>query len=88
VVFGASFSNHTGIDELKDIIQIDFDRMALGKFHPVTVPVWGDAAESARMIAELISAENHCRDQTDEIARRYVAGGEGQTSRQKRRRRV
>ncbi len=72
VVFGASFSNHTGIDELKDIIQIDFDRMALGKFHPVTVPVWGDAAEAARMIAESIPAENHCRDQTDEIARRWA----------------
>ena len=72
VVFGASFSNHTGIDQLKDIVQVDFDRMALGKFHPVTVPVWGDAAESARLIAEAIPAENNCLDQTDEIAHRWA----------------
>jgi thiamine pyrophosphate-dependent acetolactate synthase large subunit-like protein len=41
-VFGASFSNHTGIAEYKDIIQVDFDKMALGKFHSVDVPVWGE----------------------------------------------
>ena len=40
VVFGASFSVHTGIDRQKDIVQVDFDRMALGKFHPVAVPVF------------------------------------------------
>ena len=38
VVFGASFSNHTGIADYKPIIQVDFDPMALGRFHPVTVP--------------------------------------------------
>jgi pyruvate oxidase len=41
-VFGASFSNHTGIAAYKDIIQVDFDKMALGKFHSVDVPVWGE----------------------------------------------
>ena len=38
VVFGASFSDHTGITAKKDTIQVDFDRMALGKLHPVTIP--------------------------------------------------
>ena len=33
VVFGASFSNHTGIADYKPIIQVDFDPMALGRFH-------------------------------------------------------
>lgn len=42
VVFGASFSNHTGIYPYKPIIQVDFDPLALGKFHPVAVPVWGE----------------------------------------------
>lgn len=42
LVFGASFSNHTGITPKKTIIQVDFDPMALGKFHPVDVPVWGE----------------------------------------------
>ena len=41
-VFGASFSNHTGIAPYKDIIHVDFDKMALGKFHSVDVPVWGE----------------------------------------------
>ena len=31
IVFGASFSHHTGIDARKPTIQVDFDRMALGK---------------------------------------------------------
>ena len=42
LAFGSSFSNHTGITPKKPIIQVDFDQMALGKFHPVTVPVWGE----------------------------------------------
>jgi pyruvate oxidase len=41
VVFGASFSNHTGIATDKPIIQVDFDRMALGRFHGVDEPVSG-----------------------------------------------
>ena len=42
LVLGASFSNHTGIYPGKPIVQVDFDPLALGKFHPVTVPVWGE----------------------------------------------
>ena len=42
LVFGASFSNHTGIASYKNLIQVDHDRMALGRFHPINVPVWGD----------------------------------------------
>ena len=42
LVLGASFSNHTGIYPGKPIVQVDFDPMALGKFHPVAVPVWGE----------------------------------------------
>ena len=44
LVFGASFSNHTGIDKGISTIQVDSDRMTLGKFHPVDVPIWGDIA--------------------------------------------
>ena len=42
LVLGASFSNHTGIATWVPTIQVDLDRMALGKFHPVQVPLWGD----------------------------------------------
>ena len=42
IVLGASFSRHTGILKDKPTIQVDFDPMILGKFHKVTVPVWGE----------------------------------------------
>ncbi len=50
VVFGASFSNHTGIADYKPIVQVDYDPMALGRFHPVTVPVLGDVGVTARLL--------------------------------------
>ncbi len=42
LVLGASFSNHSGIAQWVPTIQVDYDRMTLGKFHPVDIPVWGD----------------------------------------------
>ena len=47
LAFGSSFSNHTGITTKRPLIQVDFDRMALGKFHAVTVPVWGEVGITA-----------------------------------------
>lgn len=55
LVIGASFSNHTGISEYKPIIQIDFDPMALGKFHSVTVPVWGEISVTVKMLQEALA---------------------------------
>jgi pyruvate oxidase len=34
LVFGASFSNHTGITPKKPIVQVDFDPMTLGTVPP------------------------------------------------------
>lgn len=42
IVLGSSFANHTGITPKRTIIQVDFDRMQLGKFHPVALPIWGE----------------------------------------------
>lgn len=42
LVLGASFSNHTGIADYKPTIQVDLDPMALGRFHPVEIPIQGD----------------------------------------------
>ena len=53
VVFGSSFSDHTGIYEGAPTIQIDTDPMRLAKRHPVTVPVLGDVA----VTADLLKAE-------------------------------
>lgn len=70
VTFGASFSNHTGIDSSKSIIQIDFDRMSLGKFHPVDVPVWGEVGTTAALLLDWLPKEADWTDQTSELAER------------------
>jgi pyruvate oxidase len=55
-VFGASFANHTGIAPYKPIVQVDSDPDALGRFHPVTVPVLGDIAVTARRFARELAS--------------------------------
>lgn len=54
VVFGASFSNHTGIAPYKPIIQVDADPAALGRFHPVALPVLGDAGVVASALGHAV----------------------------------
>ncbi len=54
LVLGASFSNHTGIATWVPTIQVDLDRMALGKFHPVQVPLWGDIGRTLGLLAEAV----------------------------------
>ncbi|MDH5196760.1 MAG: thiamine pyrophosphate-binding protein [Gemmatimonadota bacterium] len=70
VVFGASFSNHTGITPKKPIIQVDFDPMALGKFHAVEVPVWGEIGVTARLLAERLTTAA-ATSQRAEVAGRW-----------------
>ncbi len=55
LVFGASFSNHTGISKNKPTIQVDFDRMMLGKFHSVDVPVWGEIGVTCGLLADRLT---------------------------------
>lgn len=62
VVFGASFSNHTGIADYKPIVQVDFDPMALGRFHPVTVPVLGHVGVTARLLCDALAATSAVSD--------------------------
>jgi pyruvate oxidase len=71
VVWGASFSNHTGIAPYKPIVQVDDDPMALGRFHAVDVPVLGDIGVVA---AELDRASPTCRslDQRSDVAERWA----------------
>jgi thiamine pyrophosphate-dependent acetolactate synthase large subunit-like protein len=52
IVLGASFSNHTGISTKKKTIQVDIDRMTLGKFHPVTVPLWGEIGTTVDLMSQ------------------------------------
>ena len=71
VVFGSSFANHTGIEKSKPIVQVDFDRMHLGKVHPVDVPVWGDIGVTARLLLVMLDEDAGGVDQTAEVAERW-----------------
>jgi thiamine pyrophosphate-dependent acetolactate synthase large subunit-like protein/nitrite reductase/ring-hydroxylating ferredoxin subunit len=71
LVFGASFSDHTGLYASIPTVQVDLDRNRLGKRHPVTVPVWGDAGVTAlQMLAQLRERIIDCTDQIPEVAER------------------
>lgn len=72
VVLGASFSNHTGIYPRKPIVQVDFDPLQLGKFHSVTVPVWGQISVVARLFAEGLGDELAATDQRPDVAARQA----------------
>lgn len=70
IVFGASFSNHTGISDYKPLIQVDDDPMALGRFHSVDIPMLGNAAVTARVLQERCDAPQS-RDRRSEVADRW-----------------
>jgi len=72
VVFGASFSNHTGITPKIPTIQVDFDPMILGKFHSVTVPVWGEIGVTARLLRQRVDGATAAEDRRSEISERWA----------------
>ncbi len=71
IVFGASFSNHTGITVNKTIIQVDFDPMALGKFHSVDFPVWGEIGITAQQLLTALPDSMDTIDQRHEMVERW-----------------
>lgn len=71
IVLGASFSNHTGITPKKPIIQVDFDPLALSKFHKIDVPVWGELSTTIRVFRKKLSENIATKDQTKELAERW-----------------
>jgi len=72
LVFGASFSNHTGITPKKPTIQVDFDAMALGKFHAVDVPVWGEIGVTAALLQNAVADGIETDDQRPDVAARWA----------------
>jgi thiamine pyrophosphate-dependent acetolactate synthase large subunit-like protein/nitrite reductase/ring-hydroxylating ferredoxin subunit len=73
LVLGASFSNHTGIYPGKPIVQVDFDPLALGKFHPVAVPVWGEIGVTVELLcARLPAGDRQRADQQPELVERWA----------------
>lgn len=72
VALGSSFANHTGIAPYKPIIQVDFERMQLGKFHPVTLPVWGEIGAFCDALMEQDTLAGSKTDPTGEVAERWA----------------
>ena len=81
LAFGSSFSNHTGITPKRPIIQVDFDRMQLGKFHSVTVPVWGEIGVTTKLMTTAIAGVTDTADQRPELAKRWAIWREEKQSR-------
>ncbi|MEM9271220.1 MAG: thiamine pyrophosphate-dependent enzyme, partial [Pseudomonadota bacterium] len=72
IVLGASFSNHTGINRAKPTIQVDFERMQLGKFHPVTLPIWGEIGAFCEAVAPHVTRPEGAADQVAELSQRWA----------------
>lgn len=71
-VFGASFSNHTGITDHIPTIQVDFDPLALSKFHKIDVPVWGEISVTVDLLKEGLSGQTDTVDRRAEVAKRWA----------------
>ena len=70
VVFGASFSNHTGLAEKKPTIQVDRDPMGLSRFHSVDIPIQGDVGVTAHEMTSALPGDLQCVDHRSEVAER------------------
>jgi len=78
-VLGASFSNHTGITDKKPLIQVDFDPLALSKFHKVDAALWGEIGVTVDLMSRELSGKLQTTDQCPEIeARRKIWRAEKQ----------
>lgn len=71
VVFGASFSNHTGIAPYKPTIQMDHDHWAIGRHDPVEIGVLGDVGITTEALLDRLG-EGSRLDQRAEVADRWA----------------
>jgi len=71
IVLGASFANHTGISPKRNMIQVDYDRMQLGKFGKVKLPIWGEISAFCAATAERVQRHGDADDQIGELATRW-----------------
>ena len=68
VVLGATFAAHTGIRIDVPTVQVDRDPLALGKSHPVTVPVWGEIGVTVERLLASLPASRSWDDQRPRLA--------------------
>ncbi len=81
LVFGASFSNHTGITTKRPTIQVDYDLMTLAKFHAIDVPVWGEIGITANALATALTDYKETENQSGDVAARWKIWREEKKSR-------
>lgn len=72
IALGASFANHTGIEKAKTIIQVDFERMQLGRFHPVALPIWGEIGAFCAAVSPLLEPAAKDAVQMAELPERWA----------------
>ncbi len=84
LVFGSSFSNHTGITAKKAIIQVDFDAMTLGKFHPVELPVLGEIGLTAEWLEQALPESTAAVDQRPQLSERWQIWRDEKATRRER----
>ncbi len=70
VVVGASFSNHTGIAPYKEIVQIDDEPGAIGRFHAVAHPLLADTALALEALLA-VTGDAAGEDQRPDVAARW-----------------
>ena len=70
VVVGASFSNHTGVAPYKEIVQIDDEPSAIGRFHAVAHPVLADATLALSALTVAVRGAE-ATDQRPDVAARW-----------------
>jgi thiamine pyrophosphate-dependent acetolactate synthase large subunit-like protein len=71
LVLGASFSNHTGITTKRKIIQIDFERMMVGKCHKVDLPLWGEIGVTLEQLTNQLTPRSR-PERRDYVARLWA----------------
>jgi thiamine pyrophosphate-dependent acetolactate synthase large subunit-like protein/nitrite reductase/ring-hydroxylating ferredoxin subunit len=81
LTLGTSFAGHTGIAPSKPIIQVDFERMQLGKFHAVTLPIWGEIAAFCERAQPRVKRPKGAVDQIAELAERRAIWNDEKTNR-------
>lgn len=81
VVFGASFARHTGISESIPTIQVDFDPLALAKFHKISVRVLGEIKASALLFSEMLDDQKSNISFTKELELQWLHWKETKESR-------
>ena len=70
LVFGASFSKHTGITPKLPTIQVDFDPLTLSKHFGVDCALWGEIGTTTNLLIDSVSGNNKV-DQRPEVKKRW-----------------